>query len=136
MLFFVEVLLLTFLLLMTLLPEFRTSSENTRCTQTRNVTGPELTRFLQIPRAPLDSNAIERGLKHAVLIRKNSLFYRNEVTAYNAGVFMTLAATAVHNNENPLHYFTTLLDNPDAVKANPQAWFPWNYRDLHAPRDG
>jgi hypothetical protein len=96
----------------------------------------ELTRFLEIPGAPLDSNAIERGLKHAVLIRKNSLFYLNEMTAYNAGVLMTLAATCVHNQEDPLHYFTALLDNQDKVKANPEDWFPWRYRRDQSPRDG
>jgi hypothetical protein len=96
----------------------------------------ELTRFLEIPGAPLDSNAIERGLKHAVLIRKNSLFYLNEMTAYNAGVLMTLAATCVHNQEDPLHYFTALLDNQDKVKANPEGWFPWRYRRDQSPRDG
>jgi len=96
----------------------------------------QLTRFLQIPGAPLDSNAIERALKHAVLIRKNSLFYRNEVTAYNACILMTLAATSVHNDVNPLLYFTALLDNSEAVKENPQAWLPWNYLQDQAPRDG
>ena len=94
----------------------------------------ELTRFLQIPGAPLDSNAIERGLKHAVLIRKNSLFYRNEVTAYNAGVLMTLAATAVHNDEDPLLYLTAMLEHEADVKANPQAWLPWNYRRASSPK--
>jgi len=96
----------------------------------------ELTRFLEIPGAPLDSNAIERGLKHAVLIRKNSLFYLNEVTAYNAGVLMTLAATCVHNQQDPHHYFTALLEHQDQVKANPEDWFPWRYRRDQSPRDG
>lgn len=96
----------------------------------------ELTRFLEIPGAPLDSNAIERGLKHAVLIRKNSLFYLNEMTAYNAGRLMTLAATCVHNQQDPLHYFTALLEHQDQVKANPEDWFPWRYRRDQSPRDG
>ena len=89
----------------------------------------ELTRFLQIAGAPLDSNAVERALKYAVLIRKNSLFYRNELTAYQAYLFMSLAATAVHNGADPLHYLTALIDNEARVKANPDAWLPWNYQD-------
>jgi transposase len=35
-----------------------------------------LTRFLEDGRVPLDSNAVERILRLAVLCRKNSLFYR------------------------------------------------------------
>ena len=89
----------------------------------------ELTRFLTIPGAPLDSNAIERGLKHAVLSRKASMFYRNEVTAYNAGILMSLAATAVHADLNPLHYYTALLENEARVRANPQDWLPWRYQE-------
>ena len=92
----------------------------------------ELTRFLQIAGAPLDSNAVERALKYAVLIRKNSLFYRNELTAYQACLFMSLAATAVHNGADPLHYLTALIDNEARVKANPDDWLPWNYQD-HSP---
>ena len=35
-----------------------------------------LTRFLSVPGAPLDNNITERGLKTAILHRKNSLSYK------------------------------------------------------------
>jgi len=41
-----------------------------------------LTRFLEIPGAPLDNNAAERALKMILRYRKNSLFYKNEHGAY------------------------------------------------------
>jgi hypothetical protein len=36
-----------------------------------------LTRFLEVPGAPLDNNAAERALKMILRLRKNSLFYAN-----------------------------------------------------------
>lgn len=42
----------------------------------------ELTLFLRVPGVPLDSNAVERALKKAILHRKASLFYK---TANGAG---------------------------------------------------
>jgi hypothetical protein len=53
------------------------------------------------------------------------LFYHNEVSAYGAGVLMTLAATCVSCDVNPLKYFTALIENREAVTANPDAWLPW-----------
>lgn len=43
----------------------------------------KLTRFLQVPGAPLDNNIAERALERAIMHRKNSLFYR---TANGAAV--------------------------------------------------
>ena len=85
----------------------------------------ELTRFLHIPGAPLDSNDIERALKSAVLIRKNSLFYRNEVSAYGAGILMTMAATCVSCGIDPMRYFTTLIASREQVQTHPAGWLPW-----------
>jgi transposase len=40
-----------------------------------------LTRFLQVERAPLDNNIVERALKLAIRQRKNSLFYATDYSA-------------------------------------------------------
>jgi len=37
----------------------------------------ELTRFLSVPGAPIDNNLVERALKLAIRVRKNSLFYKS-----------------------------------------------------------
>ena len=49
----------------------------------------ELTRFLEIPGAPLDNNICERSLKRCILHRKNSLFYRTEHGAFIGDMFMS-----------------------------------------------
>ncbi|CAM2064851.1 Transposase [Sulfidibacter corallicola] len=84
-----------------------------------------LTRFLNVPDVPLDSNAVERALKCAVLIRKNSLFYHNEVSAYRAGTLMTLAGSCVAVGRDPISYMTALVENRDAVATAPEDWLPW-----------
>ena len=38
-----------------------------------------LTRFLQVERAPLDNNIVERALKLVIRQRKNSLFYATDI---------------------------------------------------------
>jgi hypothetical protein len=86
----------------------------------------ELTRFLHIPGAPLDSNAVERALKSAVLIRKNSLFYNNEVSAYRAGILMTLAGTCNACGIDPLRYLTALIEAADADSLDPAEMVPWS----------
>lgn len=50
----------------------------------------ELTLFLRIPGAPLDSNIVERALKKAILHRRNPLFYRTLNGARVGDVFMSL----------------------------------------------
>ena len=88
-----------------------------------------LTRFLQIPGAPLDNNAAERVLKKAILSRKNSYFYKTSRGAHVGDVFMSLIHTAELANTNPFDYLTELQKHAAEVKANPSQWMPWNYRE-------
>ena len=53
-----------------------------------------LTRFLEVPGAPLDNNACERAIKMAILHRKNSLSYKTEHGARVGDVFMSLITPA------------------------------------------
>jgi hypothetical protein len=88
-----------------------------------------LTRFLEIPGAPLDNNVAERALKMILRLRKNSLFYANEHGAYVGDVITSLIETCRLAGANPVDYFSALMENRSAVFADPGAWLPWNYRD-------
>jgi hypothetical protein len=88
-----------------------------------------LTRFLEIPGAPLDNNTAERALKMILRLRKNSLFYANEHGAYVGDVLTSLIETCRLAGTNPLDYLTALMENRSAVFRDPGAWLPWNYRD-------
>ncbi len=87
-----------------------------------------LTRFLEIPGAPLDNNAAERALKMILRLRNNSLFYKNEHGAYVGDVLTSLIETCRLTGVNPLDYLSALMEHRSAVFAQPAAWLPWNYR--------
>jgi len=91
-----------------------------------------LTLFLRVPGAPLDNNICERGLKKAILHRKNALFYRTPAGAQVGDLFMSLIHTCELAGANPFDYLTTLQRHRDAVAATPAAWLPWNYRETLA----
>lgn len=91
-----------------------------------------LTRFLQIENAPLDNNLVERGLKLFIRQRKNSLFYKNEHSAYIASVLTSLIATCLHAGLNALEYLVALQENRQAVFAHPEQWLPWEWASSRA----
>jgi transposase len=88
-----------------------------------------LTLFLKEPNAPLDSNAVERALKKAILHRKNALFFKTENGADVGDVFMALIYTAELSGVSPFDYLTELLRHPREVARDADAWLPWNYCD-------
>ena len=94
----------------------------------------ELTLFLRIPGAPLDSNIVERALKKAILHRKAALFYKTLNGARVGDVFMGLIYTAELNDVPPFEYLIALLQHSDQVRANPSDWMPWNYQQTLARR--
>jgi len=87
-----------------------------------------LTRFLQVPGAPLDNNVCERALKKAIIHRKNSLFYKTENGAMIGDIFMSLIQTCNTAGENPFDYLPALHKNPTNVAENPENRLPWNFR--------
>jgi hypothetical protein len=89
----------------------------------------KLTLFLRQAGAPLDNNVVERGLKKAILHRKNSLFYKTRNGARMGDLFMSLIHTCELNRANPLDYLTELQRHTEELKANPSEWLPWNYRE-------
>jgi hypothetical protein len=88
----------------------------------------KLTRFLQVPGAPLDNNICERALKKAILHRKNALFYKTRRGALVGDMYMSLIYTCELCQVSPFEYLTELHRNPDQVAAAPDSWMPWNYR--------
>ena len=92
-----------------------------------------LTRFLQVERAPLDTNIVERALKLIIRQRKNSLFYATEHSASIASMLTSLIATCLHAGVNALEYLVALQEHRPAVFGDPAAWLPWNYHANLAP---
>ena len=93
----------------------------------------KLTRFLHVPKAPLDNNLCERALKLAVRHRSNALFFKTPNGAHVGDVFMSLIHTCQLAGENPFDYLTALLRNAPHVARSPEQWFPWNYRETLNP---
>ena len=96
----------------------------------------ELTQFLRVPGAPLDNNIIERGLKMAIRVRKNSLFYGTEHSAYIGSLLQSLISTCIAAKQNPVKYLTALQDYKGEVRMDPSAWLPWNYQETIAAKKG
>jgi transposase len=88
-----------------------------------------LTLFLREPGAPLDNNTAERGLKRAIMHRKNSLFYKTQEGARVGDLYMSLIHTAELNGANPFDYLVALQRNHAFVEENPEEWMPWNYQE-------
>jgi transposase len=88
-----------------------------------------LTRFLEIPGAPLDNNVVERALKRAILHRKGALFYKTLKGARVGDLFMSLIHTCELNGVNPFAYLVDLQRHADALAKTPSAWLPWTYRE-------
>lgn len=88
----------------------------------------KLTLFLHVAGAPLDNNIVERGLKRAILHRKNSLFYKTANGALVGDTFMSLVHSAELCGSDPFDYLVAIQKHHDLLAADPAAWMPWSYR--------
>jgi transposase len=86
-----------------------------------------LTRFLEVPGAPLENNTAERALKLAIRQRKNSLFYATDYSADIASMLTSLIATCLHAGVNALDDLVALQQQRTAVLRAPEVWRPWHY---------
>ncbi len=68
-----------------------------------------LTVFLTDPRVPVDNNKSESALRAVALGRKNFLFVGNDVAGQNIAGLLSLVATCVANDVNPLEYLADIL---------------------------
>lgn len=87
----------------------------------------KLTRFLHVPGAPLDNNLCEQALKHAILHRKNALFYKTQRGARVGDLFMSFIHTSQLSGANPMDYLTWLLKNAPQLQKDPHKYMPWNF---------
>jgi len=94
-----------------------------------------LTRFLEVPGAPLDNNLSERALKMAILHRKNSMSYKTLNGARVGDVFMSLIHSCQLNRINPFEYLVTLQEHSQDVAKDVGCWLPWNFTEALAPSD-
>lgn len=86
-----------------------------------------LTQILRVAGAPIDNNICERALKLAVLVRKDSLFYKTEHGAAVGDLLQSLIESCRLNNISPWGYLLAVVSSANAVRQNPAAWLPWNY---------
>jgi transposase len=89
----------------------------------------QLTLFLRVAGAPLDSNVVERALKKAILQRKNSLFYKTQNGAAVGDMFTSFIHTCELNEVNAYDYLIELQKHTDEASRNPAEWMPWIYRE-------
>jgi transposase len=72
----------------------------------------------------------ERGLKMAILHRKNSWAFMTLRGARLGDVFMSLIHTCELNEVNPFDYLMALHQHADSVARAPNGWLPWNYSKM------
>lgn len=90
---------------------------------------PELTRFLEVPGAPLDNNIVERSLKLILMFRKNSYFYKTENGAKIGDILTSILQTCNFCGTNPVEYLEVIQEYCQEVAKHPEKWLPWNYKD-------
>lgn len=90
---------------------------------------PRLTKFLEIPGMPLDTNLCEQALIAPVRYLAVSFNYHTANGAKTGDRAMSLGATARANGVDPVAWFTHCLENRLDLAENPEKYFPWVYRD-------
>ena len=93
----------------------------------------ELTQFLRVAGAPLDSNVVERALKLMIRQRHNSLFFASAYSARVGSVLASVIATALKAGVNVLDYLVALQRHRHDVLQYPSRWLPWTYTAQLAP---
>lgn len=88
----------------------------------------QLSQFLRMPHAPLDTNIVERALKLVIQVRKSSMFYKSLSSAAFASFVQSALYSAAQNDINPCDYMQALIDNEKAVILNAHDWLPWHYK--------
>jgi transposase len=87
--------------------------------------------YLDDGRLEMDTNVVERQLRPATLIRKNSLFAGSDGGAQRWAIAMTLIQSAKLNGVEPMAWLTDVLERivSGRTKANElHTLLPWNWR--------
>jgi transposase len=89
---------------------------------------PGLSAFLRHAEAPLDNNQAERALKPAVMIRKNSYFYKTGRGADVGAIILSMISSCRLNGTNVWNWMVSVLKRSSEVSGNPAAFLPWVYK--------
>jgi hypothetical protein len=87
-----------------------------------------LSAFLRHGEAPPDNNPAERALKPAVMIRKNSYFYKTGRGADDGAIILSMITSCRLNGTNVWNWMVSVLKRDSEVSRNPAAFLPWVYK--------
>lgn len=90
---------------------------------------PKLTEFLKSPNVPIHTNIVEQNLIIPVRYLAASFNFKNQTGADAGDEAMALTVTARACGVEPVAYITHCLENHQDLKANPQKYLPWVYRE-------
>ncbi len=101
---------------------------------------PRLTKFLEQPGVPLDTNFVEQDLIIPVRYLSASFNYQTINGAEVGDAAMSLIATARASGAEPVGYLAHCLENNQDLKLHPEKYLPWVYRQglerkARAPND-
>jgi transposase len=88
-----------------------------------------LTKFLEVPGVPLDTNLVEQDLIIPVRYLAASFNYRTLNGAEVGDGAMSLTATARACGVEPVEYLEYCLKHHQDLKLHPEKYLPWVYRD-------
>jgi hypothetical protein len=88
-----------------------------------------LSKFLEVPGVPLDSNLVEQDLIVPVRYLAASFNYHTPNGAEVGDAAMSLTATARACAVEPVAYLAYCLKRHEDLKQRPQNYLPWVYRD-------
>ncbi|MBF0315382.1 MAG: IS66 family transposase, partial [Oligoflexia bacterium] len=94
-----------------------------------------ITNFARVPGAMLDNNWIERLVKDIIKIRKNSLFFKTEMSSKIASIVLSIIETCKVCSVNSFHYLYSVMENQTVVKTSPHLFLPWNYQEYLQKKD-
>jgi transposase len=94
-----------------------------------------ITNFTRVPGAMLDNNWIERLVKDIIKVRKNSLFFKTEISSKIASIVLSIIETCKVCSVNSFHYLYSVMENQTVVKASPHLFLPWNYQEYLQKKD-
>ena len=90
---------------------------------------PRLTKFLEVPGVPLDTNLVEQNLIIPVRYLAASFNFQTKNGSEVGDAVMSLVQTAHAAGIEPVAYLAHCLEHHEDLKRNPQKYLPWNYRE-------
>lgn len=90
---------------------------------------PRLTKFLEVPGMPLDTNLCEQSLIAPVRYLAASFNYHTKKGAEVGDQAMSLVATGRANGAEPVAWLTDCLANHVDLAKHPEKYFPWVYKE-------